>query len=154
QPDGQREAVVLALDSLNTFPTPEARQLLSQELSLLPPVRAEGWAGKGRVNALVATPDGKALAAACADGAVRLWKMPDGAALTAPLHHLEGVRVVRLSAGLRRIATISGRGRITIWVSGRNGGAYIARTAEESDAWASDLAFSPDGRYLAVGGEG
>ena len=153
QPDGQREAVALGLSSLNTFPTPEARQLLSQELSLLPPLRGENKAGKGRVNALVVTLDGKVLASACADGTVQLWKLPECTPLAPALVHKEGVLVVRLSADLRRVATISGNGRITVWESGGSDGAYTARVIEESEALATDLAFSPDARYLAVGGK-
>jgi WD40 repeat protein/serine/threonine protein kinase/tetratricopeptide (TPR) repeat protein len=120
-----------------------------------PPLILRGHGGK--VNGLSFSPDGKLLAALTGDKPAKLWDLATGVQ-KAELRGKAGAWVIRVAFAPdgQTWATSEAHpfhnlrdGRVQIW-DARTG--QVRATLDVSGGGAFGLSFSPDGRYLAVGG--
>jgi WD40 repeat protein len=107
-------------------------------------------AGDGARWALAFSPDGRTLASGGADCKVSLWRVPDGTLKRALQGHKEKTRFVTFSPDGETLASASANGEIKLW-DARIGRNLSTWTGPDRD-WDTSLAFSPDGKVLAVGG--
>ncbi|MCM9078176.1 helix-turn-helix domain-containing protein [Streptomyces spororaveus] len=95
------------------------------------------------------SPDGKRLATAEADHAVRLWDVAERRVLAVFEGHTETVFSVAFSPDGRTLASAGSDGTIRLWDTGA-GGEPAVLTGQGGTVFA--VAFSPDGRTLASAG--
>ncbi len=145
----------LAVAAWRVFPTDQAGAVLA---SLLMEQQQEGIlpgdpANLG-VNAVAFSPDGKLLAAAQANGYVRLWNpstgQPVGAPLLASTSPQSYVAGVAFSPDGTLLATAGDDGTLRLWnpVTGQAVGAPLPAGTGPGGS-VSGVAFSPDGKLLA-----
>jgi WD40 repeat protein len=97
------------------------------------------------VNTLAFSPDGQQLASGSSDRTIKIWSMPDGELVTTLTGHRMKVNAVAFNCdGLLASADST----INIW---HNHSAQQQLTGHIGSV--QSLAFSPDGRWLASGGE-
>jgi hypothetical protein len=104
------------------------------------------------VTSLDFSDDGQLLASSSADHTVRIWSMPNGRQLHT-LQHDQWIHKVVISPDGRWVATVqsfivAGR-QLKLWDLQEQKLAYLLLDPESS--WASGLAFSPDGKTIAMG---
>src|SRR5687767_13675860 len=71
--------------------------------------------GRGNVNSLAYSPDGKILAGAGGDGLIRLWNVRDGKLLAALRGHTQSVESVTFSPDGRTLTSGSSDGTVRLW---------------------------------------
>jgi WD40 repeat protein len=103
--------------------------------------------GKAGPTALAFSPDGRTLAAGCADHRTRLWDVTSGRQVLA-LDHGARVTAVAFSPGGGLIATAGDRGEVRLWEL-PSGARHATCTTRAS--LCNCLAFAAGGRTLAVG---
>lgn len=108
------------------------------------PIDAHG----GAVRSAAWSPDGTSLATASADRTVRLWDAATGKPLRTLTGHTHDVSAVAWSADGQWLASGSHDGTVILWdaVTGAK-----KRTLEHAN-WVLGVAISPDGRFVAAGG--
>jgi WD40 repeat protein len=89
------------------------------------------------------------LAAACEDGSVGVWKIPDGELLYAVAGHSGAAFSVAASADGRLLASGGADGKVKVW-DARAGEPLSILPAHQDGV--SSVAFSPDGSLIASGG--
>ena len=104
------------------------------------------------------SPDGRYLATGGLDATVQVWNATSGAKVYSYHGHSDAVFDVVWSPDGKRLASTSFDGTVQMWdaFSGQHVLTYTAPTSLRggAPAAANAVAFSPDGRYLAVGGAG
>jgi eukaryotic-like serine/threonine-protein kinase len=103
------------------------------------------------LNAAVVSPDGRTLASAGEDRAVKLWDLAAGRVLHTLSAHSDAVYGLAISPDGRRLASGSRDGTIILWDA--DSGAELRRLKGHSRSL-SRVCFSSDGRTVAAGGEG
>ena len=110
------------------------------------------------VEGLAFSPDGKLLGSASLDGVVRLWGVGSGQAggvsplILAYREHAQPLAPngLAFSADGRHVTSVSVDGAVKVW-DAATGETVFAFHADI--VWVASAAFSPDGRWLALGGE-
>jgi WD40 repeat protein len=98
------------------------------------------------VSALTVTADGKLMATGSQDDAVRLWSLPDGAALSTLEGHGNGVQALRFSPDGHLLVSSTSFDDLRVWEVGEARLLAILKGHR-----ARVLAFDADGRTLATG---
>ena len=137
-------SILLAIESLRRFPSPEADQSLREGGALLRR-RLRVLEHESAVDGVVFSPDGRLVATASRDQTARIWEVSSGQHV-ATLRHESGVSAVVFSPDGKLVATASHDRTARIWEV--SGGQQFVRLFHEYDV--SDVAFSPDGKYLAT----
>jgi WD40 repeat protein/transcriptional regulator with XRE-family HTH domain len=145
----------LAVAAWRIFPTDQAGSVLAsllmeqQQQGILP-----GDPANLGVNAVAFSPDGKLLAAAQANGYVRLWNpvtgQPVGAPLLASTSPQSYVAAVAFSPDGKLLASAGDDGTVRLWnpVTGQPVGAPLIASTGPGN-YVHGVAFSPDGTLLA-----
>ena len=94
-------------------------------------------------------PDGKTLASASFDSAVRLWEVPSGKLLHVLTGHTNTVHSVSFSPDGQTLASGGWESTIRLWDPSSG---TLKRTLTSPGGVVGSAIFSPDGRILAVGG--
>jgi WD40 repeat protein len=112
------------------------------------------------LSAIAYSPDGVLLATGAGDGVVKLWKVPSGRELLTLRRHGEAVWRLVFSPDGKLLASASGLPmaggpmtvvEVTLWdLATRRAIVSLKATTPSPEA----VAFSPDGRFLAVGSSG
>jgi WD40 repeat protein len=110
------------------------------------------------VNAVAVSPDGTWLATAGDDRTTRIWDAGTGRQQAALQGHIDPVNAVTIAPDGSWLATASSDWSVRIWDAvalpdrGRGGRAHPGgRTTSERSGWFFDVAWSPDGLWLATG---
>ncbi len=104
--------------------------------------------GAGRVGGLAVSPDGKILASVSADGYLRLWESKTGKSRGKVLAHQKSAEAVVISAV--GIITGGSDGVVRLW----NNKAHFQKILLTNAGFITDIAVSPDKKWLAVAGQG
>jgi WD40 repeat protein len=144
-------AVSMARRAYLTRPTIEAEMVLRQAIADYR-VRGTVPVGSARALAVAFSPDSRRLAAAGADGAVRVWAW-NGRTVSGPPTILRGhdgdVMCAVFSPDGRALATAGADGTIRVWAADGTGTPRELR-GHDGAVWA--LTYSPDGSRLASAG--
>ncbi|MEO0840110.1 MAG: NACHT domain-containing protein [Cyanobacteria bacterium J06643_5] len=102
----------------------------------------------GEVLSVAFSPDGKLLATASDDGAVRLWETTSGCLIMSLKEHFNSVLSIAFSPDGKTIATGSYDKTIKIWDINTQ---QCLITLQAHDSGVRSLSFSPDGKTIATG---
>jgi WD40 repeat protein len=125
---------------LDNRPFPKLRELW----------RLEGHTKGEEIRHIASSPAGSQFLSVSDDGTARLWNAETGRAVGKPYLH-DGMVVWHASISMdgKRFATLSDNGTIRLWSIGT---ARHKREIGEME-FVNSIAFTPDGRYLAVGSD-
>lgn len=99
------------------------------------------------VASVAFSPDGTLLASGSWEGAIRLWRMPEGMLITSLTDQMSAVRGVAFSPNGRLLASGSEDGYVRLWDVANE---TVTRMLAGSDR-ATSLSFLPDGQMVARG---
>jgi hypothetical protein len=112
-PSKQMTAALIAIQSMNLFPTDDAaRYLINNNLSALPVSR---MAHDGEVTSVAFSPDGKYVVPGSVDGTARVWEAGSGKEV-ARMTHDDLVRSVAFSPDGKYVVSGSVDGTARVWV--------------------------------------
>jgi WD40 repeat protein len=108
--------------------------------------------------AVAFSPDGRYLVTGNRDGKVQVWDAENGRGVGTLGTHAREVRGVVFSRDGLHLASASGDGKVKVWAWDPTRTGQAREPQFERQAWSPgvyvNVAFSPDGRWLATGGEG
>lgn len=108
---------------------------------------------EAEVRGVAFSPDGKYLATSSWDKTARVWETETGKLVSILTDHQGPVPDVAFSPDGDYIVTASTDRQVRVWADWKtNAPQVIARRAESAELWSA--AFSPDGRYILIGGKG
>ncbi len=102
------------------------------------------------VYSMAFSPDGRAIAAGCADRTVRIFDSATGEQVHRLLGHNSAITSLAFSSDGTRLASAGGLGRHGLFLWNMAKGRPI-ESLEPFDGWVSCVAFSPDGKSLLAG---
>ncbi|HMO57806.1 MAG TPA: hypothetical protein PKC19_10635, partial [Roseiflexaceae bacterium] len=111
----------------------------------------------GWIRSLAFSPDGRTLASGSTDLSIRVWDATTGAALQTLTGHGNLPGGIAFSPDGTQLVSASRDGTVRLWdvAAGSEVDGFNFQTAMSEDGmtryWATGVAFSPDGRILAVG---
>ena len=104
-------------------------------------------ADRSQVNAVALTPDGKTLATAGADGAVKLWDVPAGKLRGTLQRHETPALVLAFSGDGRHVTSVGADGTVLVWdLAGKR----CCKSLRLGPTLFGVAALSPDGQTLAA----
>ena len=141
--------------------SPDGRQILIAG----PTIRPSEWAADGRpalppppalyqlppVNFAALSPDGRLVATAAGDSAVRLWDVHVFERSSVRLRHGDRVRWAVYSADGKYVATASSSGIAQVWDA--LAGTLVGVPMRDASGEINTVAFSPDGRLVVTASE-
>ncbi|MGY0234006.1 nSTAND1 domain-containing NTPase [Longispora urticae] len=105
----------------------------------------------GEVIRATFSADGKHLATASKDDAVRLWDPSTGKPTGVTIRHVPAAQVLALSPDGQYLASVAEDAQVRVWNT--TNGTLIGSPAARADLVTGSIVFSPDGKLLATGGE-
>ena len=149
-----QRGVLLAVDSLERYPTLEADQFLRSAVPLLPRAVGRAMEHKGAVQVVTFAPDGKRLATASWDGTAGVWDAATGRQLLSLQHGPQNQRItaVSFSPNGALLATAGTDGTAQVWdaANGQRLGSPMTFTPTAMNG----VVFSAGGNYVATVSEG
>lgn len=143
QADLLQQSVLLGLEAVSRFPSPETEQGLRERVALLPRLLFS-FSGRGWITAIVISPDGKQIAA-IGGRTAQVREVASGRGI-ATLQHDDIIESVAFSPNGGYVATGSSDRTARIWEVAS--GAEIARLSHDGSL--NSVVFSPDGAFLAT----
>ena len=112
------------------------------------PTGRERWAASHPQNcwSLAESPDAKTIATGSFDGYLRFWNAADGHEARAPIEHPTQVLTISYSPDGKQVGTACGDWQTRVWDVSTGKLAY----AMASDAYLTDIRFTPDNRYAVI----
>ena len=149
-----QRGVLLAVDSLERYPTLEADQFLRSAVPLLPRAVGGAMEHKGAVQVVTFAPDGKRVATASWDGTAGVWDAATGRQLLSLQHGPQNQRItaVSFSPNGALLATAGTDGTAQVWdvANGQRLGSPMTFTPTAMNG----VVFSAGGNYVATVSEG
>jgi eukaryotic-like serine/threonine-protein kinase len=111
---------------------------------------------KAGVNSLAFSPDGERIASAGGDGAVKVWNSKTREVVQTLPAHTDSVYSVVFHRDGKHLATVGADRKVKVWdlTTGHTVFTGPSDAADHNRGAAYGVAFSPDGRLLAVGNDG
>lgn len=141
-------SVLLAIESLRRWPSPEGLQALSRGLNLLPHL-AKRFVHQKPVYTIALSPDGRWLATGSTDGTVRIWEIASNREVFKATNKIKAPTSVQFSPDGRFLAMGSLDCSVRLWQA--KTGQEVTLVAHTLGSGISSIAFSPDGSLLAAG---
>jgi len=135
----------LAIDSWQKSQSPQAEDILRQNISLMPIPIAHA-SQKGKIESLQVSPDNKTFLTASDDTTACVWNLADGGQLYC-VHQDQAIEDAVYTRDGKFIITGGDDGSVRIWNAA--GGTLVQRFDFGATVWVLDV--SPDSGWLAVG---
>jgi hypothetical protein len=105
--------------------------------------------GSRGANGIIFSNDNTSLAAACSDGTIKIWSIPDGKLLSTLKGHTDAVLSVRFTNGDRSLVSISDDKAVNLWDVQT---AKLISSEKDHLKSIRGLDASPDGKWIATSG--
>ena len=145
-----QRGALLAVESLERYPTLEANQFLRSAVPLLPRAVGTPMQHQEPVQLVTFAPDGKRLATASWDGTVGIWDAVTGRRILSlqPGRVNQRISAVAFSPSGALLATAGVEGFAQVWDAAN--GQRLGSPMQFRPAAANGVAFSADGHYVAT----